>query len=190
MPGDREHGCWTRIVQINTVLRDNRSDNTQQLFWFQSTDWCTDKQNWRYILRYLEVTEVVQGNRCLLLLLQNSGRVTLDFHLHNLHSIIVPTAAQRFSICLASRRIPIRIWLVASAFGCKIREFSISYENRLARNSMTFLLSDQNVVDRMHQSFFDEEPTIEEESVVLWKAAWTSEFLPVANEFLARLNHC
>lgn len=49
---------------------------------------------------------------------------------------------------------------------------------------------DQNVVDRMHQSFFGEEPTVEQESVVLWKAAWTSEFLPVANEFLARLNHC
>ncbi|THD26532.1 hypothetical protein D915_002467 [Fasciola hepatica] len=48
---------------------------------------------------------------------------------------------------------------------------------------------DQNEVDRMHQNFLEEDPNVEQESLTLWKAAWSSEFFPVASEFLARLNY-
>ncbi|GAA28819.1 armadillo repeat-containing protein 2 [Clonorchis sinensis] len=47
--------------------------------------------------------------------------------------------------------------------------------------------TDENVVSRIHQSFLLDDPTAESDSVEIWHAAWSSEFLPVANELADRL---
>ncbi|KAF8569294.1 Armadillo repeat-containing protein [Paragonimus westermani] len=48
-------------------------------------------------------------------------------------------------------------------------------------------LIDEEHVSIMHQNFLANDPSSESDSVELWRAAWSSEFLPVANEFLSRL---
>ncbi|KER33051.1 hypothetical protein T265_00955 [Opisthorchis viverrini] len=47
--------------------------------------------------------------------------------------------------------------------------------------------TDEIVVSRIHQSFLLDDPTAEPDSVEIWHAAWSSEFLPVANELADRL---
>ncbi|KAF6775972.1 hypothetical protein AHF37_07393 [Paragonimus kellicotti] len=48
-------------------------------------------------------------------------------------------------------------------------------------------LTDEELVSIMHQSILRNDPSSEPDSVELWRAAWSSEFLPVASEFLSRL---
>ncbi|KAF7257275.1 hypothetical protein EG68_05615 [Paragonimus skrjabini miyazakii] len=48
-------------------------------------------------------------------------------------------------------------------------------------------LTDEELVSIMHQSFLTNDPSSESDSMELWRAAWSSEFRPVANEFLSRL---
>ncbi|CAL8097660.1 unnamed protein product [Calicophoron daubneyi] len=47
--------------------------------------------------------------------------------------------------------------------------------------------TDEEAVARIHRSFLVDDPTTGMDSVALWRAAWSSEFLPVATEFLSRL---
>ncbi|KAA3681642.1 uncharacterized protein DEA37_0005679 [Paragonimus westermani] len=48
-------------------------------------------------------------------------------------------------------------------------------------------LIDEEHVSIMHQNFLANDPSSESDNVELWRAAWSSEFLPVAYEFLSRL---
>ncbi|VDP70148.1 unnamed protein product [Echinostoma caproni] len=81
------------------------------------------------------------------------------------------------------------LWNYTEAPNISVRKLIDAQTLNEVHNLLTEF-TDEGAVDCMHQNIQMENSNVDEESTALWKAAWCSEFLPVANEFLARITQC